>query len=264
MILAASYSSRCSWSESVSKAKSFSIFPLAEALRNSAQLAAVGGGGSRSKGSSASGEGRALMPVWPAEEAVKALEKKRGGVRVRLVRWACNSREAAGPSWNRIPALRQAGQLVNVLQVAGQPGHGLVQAQVPCSLPEGHLSGAEVLLLDTLWSRLDDLLGEGKHVHLLREGKSVWALQHQGPPEEPQGRCQEAWEQGQCVGRGGLKPPGSSERGWRVQAEPLSFGGDPHALLVAGRLLPPPFPALALTCRTSGAGRYSSFSVFSP
>lgn len=43
MILAASYSSLCSPSVSVSSAKSLSIFPLAEALRNSAHAAEEGG-----------------------------------------------------------------------------------------------------------------------------------------------------------------------------------------------------------------------------
>lgn len=79
MILAASYSSRCSWSERVSKAKSFSILPLPEALRNSAQLAVVGGGGRRSKDRSPSGECRGLRQVHPGGEAAKALQDREGG-----------------------------------------------------------------------------------------------------------------------------------------------------------------------------------------
>lgn len=53
MTRAASYSSRCSWSDNVSRAKSLSILPLVDAERNSAQ---EGAGGTarrpRSKGSS--------------------------------------------------------------------------------------------------------------------------------------------------------------------------------------------------------------------
>lgn len=56
MILAASYSSLCSPSVSVSRAKSLSIFPLAEAFRNSAQ-AAEEGGRSRWRASALRGEG---------------------------------------------------------------------------------------------------------------------------------------------------------------------------------------------------------------
>lgn len=57
MTRAASYSSRCSWSESVSRAKSLSILPLVDAERNSAQEGAGGRARRpRSKGSSLWGE----------------------------------------------------------------------------------------------------------------------------------------------------------------------------------------------------------------
>lgn len=56
MILAASYSSLCSPSVSVSRAKSLSIFPLAEAFRNSAH-AADDGGRSLWRASALRGEG---------------------------------------------------------------------------------------------------------------------------------------------------------------------------------------------------------------
>lgn len=56
MIRAASYSSRCSPSVSVSRAKSLSIFPLADAFRNSAH-AAEEGGRSRWRARALRGEG---------------------------------------------------------------------------------------------------------------------------------------------------------------------------------------------------------------
>lgn len=69
------------------------------------------------------------------------------------------------------PDVGSTGQTVSISEVTGQPAHRTADGGWLCSFQSRGLHGYEVLLLDPVWSGLDDVFRQGHHVHLQPEGQ---------------------------------------------------------------------------------------------